>query len=160
MTVVQYNRLSAGFTNRSGRILLKWSNLICAGLFYLCYPVALAILWVRQDVRLTKVILIPAISFVILSGFRKWFNRPRPYEDFGIPPLLKKESKGASFPSRHVFSAFMIAATLGTLTPWCYLLYVPAILLALIRVIGGVHYPLDVIVGARFAVICSLFFLI
>ena len=74
MTVVQYNRLSAGFTNRSGRILLKWSNLICAGLFYLCYPVALAILWVRQDVRLTKVILIPAISFVILSGFRKWFN--------------------------------------------------------------------------------------
>ena len=139
---------------------LKWLNTICAAVFYTVYPASLGILLVRLDARLWKFFLIPAISFVILSIVRKLINRPRPYETLGFVPFLIKESDGCSFPSRHVFSAFVIAASVTTLTPLGWLLYLPALLLALIRVISGVHYPSDVIAGAVFAEIVALFYLL
>ena len=46
-------------------------------------------------------LLIPASGFVILSLFRKKINHPRPYETWGISPLLEKDSSGQSMPSRH-----------------------------------------------------------
>ena len=156
-----YDRLFAPFVKgKYGRNLLKWINLICAGIFYLAYPVCLVILLIGKDSRIVAVVLIPAISFVVLSIFRKLINRPRPYETLGITPLLKKESKGASFPSRHIFSAFLIAATIVTLTPWGYLLYLPAVLLAIVRVVGGVHYPSDAIAGVVCAGLAALFYLV
>ena len=52
-------------------------------------------------------------------------------------------------PSRHVFSAVMIALCVCLVQWWLGLiLLVLALALAAIRVIGGVHYPRDVIVGA------------
>lgn len=143
-----------------GRAVLKWSNLICALFFYTAYPLFLFILFYRQDPFLWRAIAIPAVFFVLLSIFRKWINRLRPYEALEIVPLLKKETSGASFPSRHVFSAFMIAGTIAAINPFGYLLYIPAILLAFIRVIGGVHYPSDVITGAAIALLASLLYLV
>lgn len=161
MTKERYERLFALVkTIPAGESLLHWINLICALIFYTVYPASLAILLIRQDVRLGSVLGIPAIAFVILSIIRKLINRPRPYEAFGLVPLLKKESNGCSFPSRHVFSAFMIAATVMTITPWGALLYFPAILMAAVRVIGGVHYPTDVIAGAIAAELAALFYLL
>ena len=160
MTKEQYERLIAPFTNRFGRVFLRWMNRICAGVFYLAYPISILILLVTHDSRLGKTVFIPAVSFLVLSVFRKWINRPRPYEALDITPLLKRESLGASFPSRHIFSAFMIAATISWLTPWGYLLFVPAGLLAIVRVIGGIHYPSDVIAGAVCGLLPTVFYLI
>ena len=50
--------------------------------------------------------------FVGLSVVRKIINAPRPYEKFDMPPVLEKDTKGKSFPSRHVFSVFIIAMTI------------------------------------------------
>lgn len=160
-SVERYRRISAPLERRKwGRPLLKWSNLFCALIFYFAYPVTLLILLYRCDRFLWRALAVPAVFFVLLSIVRKWINRPRPYETLKIVPLLSRESSGASFPSRHIFSAFIIAATITAVTPWGCLLFVPAILLALIRVVGGVHYPSDVFAGAGIAMLASLFYLL
>jgi len=92
--------------------------------------------------------LLPAIGFCLLSIIRKRINQPRPYEKWAIQPLLDKDTSGKSMPSRHVFSAALISMCL------LYFFWLPGLLclllsagLAAVRVIGGVHYPKDVLVG-------------
>ena len=66
-----------------------------------------------------------------------------------IQPLLVRRKKGQSFPSRHTFSIFMIAMALGYVwMPAGILFLILGALLGSIRVIGGVHFPRDVIAGA------------
>ena len=48
-------------------------------------------------------LLVPASGFILLSVIRKAINWPRPYELGALPPLLEREGKGSSMPSRHVF---------------------------------------------------------
>lgn len=98
---------------------------------------------------LWRVVLIPGAGFVLLSLVRQRFNTPRPYEQWPISPLIAREKTGDSFPSRHVFSATVIAmAALWLDWRWGLPLLMLALLLAVIRVVGGVHYPRDVVVGA------------
>ena len=93
-------------------------------------------------------VLIPASGFVVLSLFRKKINHPRPYETWNISPLLEKDSSGQSMPSRHVFSATIISmACFHAWTLIGIILLICSGLLALVRVLGGVHYPKDVLVG-------------
>lgn len=91
---------------------------------------------------------IPASGFVILSFLRKKINAPRPYEVWEIVPLLDRDSPGQSMPSRHVFSATIIsmACLHASLTMGMICLILSAFL-GLVRVLGGVHYPKDVVVG-------------
>ncbi len=159
MTYVRYQRLTAPIRRHPGLLkALKWSNLGLALLFYICYPIALIWMIASSDIFIFRALLIPGISFVALSVFRALYNRPRPYEALKIQPLLTKETKGKSFPSRHIFSAFMIAATLAFVFPWGWCFFLPAALLAVIRVIAGVHYPSDVIAGAAVALVAAQFF--
>ena len=93
-------------------------------------------------------VFIPASGFVILSFLRKKINNPRPYEEWAINPLLDRDSPGQSMPSRHVFSATIIsmACLHASLTMGMICLTLSAFL-GLVRVLGGVHYPKDVVVG-------------
>ena len=95
-------------------------------------------------------VVVPGASFVLVSIFRYLYNAPRPYDEPGAPePIIKKDSPGKSFPSRHVFSIFIIAVTAFMVQPVSGILIgVAGIVLAVIRVAGGVHYPRDVIAGA------------
>ena len=106
-------------------------------------------------------LLVPASGFVILSLFRKKINHPRPYETWGISPLLEKDSSGQSMPSRHVFSATIISmACLYASPPVGLVCLLFSALLGLVRVLGGVHYPKDVLVGYACGLVWGfLFFL-
>ena len=100
------------------------------------------------DQQVGVYVLIPASGFVILSLFRKKINHPRPYETWDISPLLEKDSSGQSMPSRHVFSATIISmACLHASLPVGLACLLFSALLGLVRVLGGVHYPEDVLVG-------------
>ena len=91
---------------------------------------------------------IPASGFVILSFLRKKINTPRPYEEWDIKPLLDRDSPGQSMPSRHVFSATIISmACLHASLSVGVILLVFSALLGLVRVLGGVHFLKDVVVG-------------
>lgn len=129
--------------------LLSKCNKVLTSLGYLLYPFLVAFLAYTKDSRLFSFILVPGICFVAVSIFRKVFNRPRPYEDPEINALKPREKKGESFPSRHVFSFFIISLLYYPFCPiFCLALLILGCLLAYLRVILGVHYPLDVCVGA------------
>ena len=104
-------------------------------------------------------VFIPASGFVILSFLRKKINAPRPYEEWTIKPLLDRDSPGQSMPSRHVFSATIIsmACLHASLTIGMICLTLSAFL-GLVRVLGGVHYPKDVVVGYICALVWGVIF--
>ena len=113
-------------------------------------------IWGRLWQELIIFLAIPGISFVAVSIFRKCYNAKRPYEIYDFKPLIPKDTIGKSFPSRHVFSIFVIGTTLlyhYTFTG-VLILYMGC-LLAAIRVITGVHFPKDVIVGGLIGILCG-----
>ena len=104
-------------------------------------------------------VFIPASGFVILSLLRKKINAPRPYEVWEIIPLLDRDSPSQSMPSRHVFSATIISmACLHASLSVGVILLVLSALLGLVRVLGGVHFPKDVVVGYMCALVWGVLF--
>ena len=104
-------------------------------------------------------VFVPATGFMILSLLRKKINAPRPYEVWEIVPLLDRDSPGQSMPSRHVFSATIISVAClhASLTMGMICLTLSAFL-GLVRVLGGVHYPRDVVVGYICALVWGVIF--
>lgn len=130
--------------------LLCYANLILAGSVYIAYPVLLGVLLVHKDSVLARAIIVPLDSFIILSVVRAFINRKRPYELYECASAIHKDKKGKSFPSRHVFSVFVIATTflgVGCTLAGAILLFV-GVCIAAVRVYCGVHFLSDVIAGA------------
>ena len=138
---------------------IHMANKACTLIMYVSYPCLLLYLLMTKNVFFVRVLLVPAISFVLLSVGRKVFNRPRPYEVFDVPSVIKKDTKGKSFPSRHVFSACIIAMTFLLASPWTWIglvFMVVTIVLAIVRVVSGVHFISDVIAGIAVGVLAAL----
>lgn len=153
-----YETISKPFrSERAKRSLV----LIDKGLVALVAIVFIGIaLWlvVHQDERAVRYMIVCAISFVALSALRAKIDRPRPYEAFDISPIILKKTQGKSFPSRHIFSATVIACALLWLNAWLGLAGFAAMAaIAIVRVVGGVHYPSDVVAAAVFGINCGMF---
>lgn len=133
------------------------ANKVLTYLGYAVYPLLIAILLATGDSFALRALLVPAIAFVAVSLARKAINRPRPYETLCINPVIKKNTQGKSMPSRHAFSMAMIALTwLYWCPPVGMVLIVATIAMAIVRVLGGVHYPSDVLVGILVALACAI----
>lgn len=106
--------------------------------------------------QLVRFVLVPAVTFVAGSAVRARLNAPRPYEILHLPPIAHKDTKGKSFPSRHVFSAAVISAALFYLHPHLGFLFMAvAVLQAVNRVLLGVHWLRDVVAGLLFGWLCG-----
>ena len=112
---------------------------------------------VRADFACALVtVLVAAVSFVGVSLYRHKKNAPRPYEIYDFYECAPKDKTGHSFPSRHVFSAFVIATL--ALPDMLYVaipLYALGICLAICRVLLGLHFIRDVVWGAVIGVLCG-----
>lgn len=94
---------------------------------------------------------LPALCFGVVTLLRVLIKRPRPYEKAGagIDAINKKDTVGNSMPSRHVASAFVIAMVfLAESTLFGVIALCVSILIAALRVLEGVHYPSDALIGA------------
>ena len=95
-----------------------------------------------------------------VSAMRFLLDVKRPYEIFDLAPFeaMKRERKaGKSFPSRHVFSAFLI----GTLVlfysvPLGIVTLLVGAFIAAERVMLGIHFPEDVICGGIIGIASGL----
>lgn len=132
-------------------------NNVITHLIYTIYPIVLVLLLSYKDPLFLKVLLVPLISFILVSLYRNHINAPRPYEVNDTEPIISKHSKGRSFPSRHVFSAFVIATTLFFVSKVLGIfLIIAGVGLAILRVIGGVHFKRDVIAGALIGILSGI----
>ena len=141
--------------------LLRAFNRLMTVVMPIVYLILLVITYLQEGLgkQVWIYLFIPASGFVILSFLRKKINAPRPYEVWEIVPLLDRDSPGQSMPSRHVFSATIIsmACLHASLAVGVILLLLSAIL-GLVRVLGGVHYPKDVLVGYACGLVWGVIF--
>lgn len=158
MTKETYLRLSAPFKkNIALRQAFVCTDFGLTGLVYLSYPVLLAVLFFTKDIRFWRCLFVPAVSFLAVSGLRKLVNAQRPYDKLHFRPLLNKNKHGESFPSRHVFSVFVISmAFYYTCLPIGIVLTAVGVLMAVVRVVGGVHFPHDVLAGAAIGILSGV----
>ena len=125
---------------------------------YLLYLGLLAWLaWHAMWAQLGVTAVVPAAAFVAGTALRVAIDRPRPYKKYGFAPLFPKDKTGQSMPSRHCFSAAAIAAAVWyVLPPVGAVLAVLAIIIAISRVITGVHFVSDVLAGLAFGLVFAV----
>ncbi len=94
------------------------------------------------------------VYFVLKNGLRR--NRPQAALQ-NFRSIITPSDK-FSFPSGHTSAAFMMATLLGYyLPPLMILLYCWAALVGFSRVVLGVHFPTDTLVGAILGISTALF---
>lgn len=132
------------------------ANKLLSVLVYLAYIAMIATLLLTRDGRLWRALIVPAVVFLGGTVLRAVINAPRPYEVYRTPALVKKDRSGQSFPSRHVFSASILAVCgFWLCPPLGIVLGVIVLLLAPIRVLCGVHFIKDVVAGAALGTIAG-----
>ena len=157
-----YDHIAGNIENKPFLLsLLRTFNRFMTVVMPMIYLTLLATTYLQQGFgkQILMYVFIPASGFVILSFLRKKINAPRPYEEWTIKPLLDRDSPGQSMPSRHVFSATIISMACfhASLSVGVILLVLSAFL-GLVRVLGGVHYPKDVVVGYMCALVWGVIF--
>ena len=134
------------------------ANKLCEVAVYLSYPIFLFLLIINKNLYCLRSVLVCGIGVVLLSLFRRYINAERPYEKYDFSPLVKKETKGNSFPSRHVFSAAVIGMSiLPIYVFWGGTVLFFAVLMGIIRVALGLHFIQDSRAGLFIGIIIGLF---
>lgn len=128
------------------KVISKISSILCSFVFLAQLAV---LLFKGEYVYAIKISLAAGIGFVTVTVIRHFINAPRPYEIRSFYKVKPREKEGKSFPSRHAYSAFVIA-TLAWL--WHPAISVATLLFALLvcisRVLVGIHFIRDVVCGA------------
>ena len=158
MNAQQYRAVIGWFNARPAAKKVLWAVSIGAvAAVYLLYLGLLAWLaWHRMG-QLWPALVVPASAFVVGTLVRKLIDRPRPYTALGFTPLFPKDKTGQSMPSRHCFSAAAIAATVWyVLPPLGAVLAVLAVIIAVSRVVTGVHFVSDVLAGLAFGLVFAV----
>lgn len=164
MTAEQYEPLHRWFNGHPAvKGLVLWLDRWLPLVPFVSYAVLLCLLNVRLVrlcalrqagaldlmLEIARAILIPGLTFWFCTILRARLNRPRPYQQPGFTPLVPKSTKGCSFPSRHAFSAAVLATVWLYFYPaagWCMVAVALAICIG--RVLTGVHHIRDVAAGA------------
>lgn len=158
MNAEQYSAVINWFQARpAAKNALRLVSRGSVALVYLEYLGLLAWLaWHRMG-QFWPALVVPAAAFVVGTLVRRIIDRPRPYTALGFTPLFPKDKPGQSMPSRHCFSAAAIAgAAWFVIRPLGLALAVLAVVIAVCRVVTGVHYISDVLAGLAFGAVFAV----
>ena len=158
MTELQYKRISESICRRKyGKLLIKMLDNLITFMIFISYPLLIVYSYFFSKTELIELVVVPLASFVAVSLFRNVVNAKRPYEVYDFEPIIDKDTKHHSFPSRHVFSAFMVGmAYMQISARGAVDIFILGALLAVLRVFGGVHFIKDVICGAVIGIALGL----
>ena len=117
------------------------------------WGVMVAWLWLMQGLSysfsMLYLLMSASLGTLIYKILKIKTIRPRPYQVHQVILLGERPLDHFSFPSGHTLHAVMATTLMGFVQPIMLWLMLPfTILVALSRVILGLHYPSDVIVGA------------
>lgn len=119
----------------------------------------------KEAFQVLGTVCMTVIVVALLTGITKeWVARLRPGNNEEINTLIRilKSPAGYSFFSGHASSSFSITTSvflfLRPYLKWSWLFFIWPIAFALSRIYVGVHYPLDLLVGAGVGILFALFF--
>ena len=116
---------------------------------------AATLVWVYQYGRwrwlLVGLMAVAITDPLVAQVLKPIFARPRPCVDLYWLVTPYGCGSGFSLPSGHAATTFALAAAIGA--PWFWAL---AVVVALSRVVIGVHYPTDVVAGAAVGILVGM----
>lgn len=138
--------------SQSQRIALFFKTISRLGDGPFWYVMLLSV-WTKQGLayglNILYLVVMGSIGTLIYKFLKNKTTRPRPYQVHQVIVLGERPLDHFSFPSGHTLHAVMVTITLGYIQPLLLILMLPfTILVALSRMVLGLHYPSDVIVGA------------
>lgn len=136
----------------------KWISTVSALFVAIGFIYVLAVLAIFEEYpTFLKAAIAAATGYVAVTLVRKLIDAPRPYELLDFYTVPPKNKKGRSFPSRHVFSAFCIATlTYSLATPISIVSLVLGVVIAVSRVLLGIHFVRDVVCGALIGILTGI----
>jgi len=143
-------RLNSGVGIRPVRNLFRLVSRLGDGVFWYSAMLALIATHGRPGLAIAlRMLAAGTIGLILYKLLKSGTTRPRPYEVLadiraGIAPL-----DACSFPSGHTLHAVAFTVVGVSAMPALAWVFVPfALLVALSRVVLGLHYPSDVLAGA------------
>lgn len=144
-----YRRINAYFEKRpeSDRVLRRIGKILTTA-FYLSYFGLCLWLFLTDRKKLVRVLAVPSACYGTGTLIRAAINAPRPAD---LMPETKRDGAkrgGKGFPSRHCFSASVIAAAFAWINPAAgAAAAAAALVMAVQRVLEGEHFIRDTIAG-------------
>lgn len=143
-------RLNSYSTKKQVALFFKWISRAGDGIFW--YSMLLVALLIEGWSALTPVAITcgtALVGLIIYKSLKHKTVRPRPYQVHQVIILGERPLDHFSFPSGHTLHAVLFTVLLGYF--YHYMLFIMApfmLLVALSRMVLGLHYPTDVIIGA------------
>ena len=137
----------AAALKRLSRLSVVWTAVV----FGLCF---LGLL-LKSTMHGCTFLILSGVPFLTVTLVRRLVDVPRPYDVYEMPKGFCTCGKkaGRSFPSRHVFSAFVIGTlALAISLPLGIITLALGCALAFCRVLLGIHFVRDVVYGALIGV--------
>lgn len=112
-----------------------------------------AIMWLLQGpqytIQVLYIVTFSSIGTLIYKILKTKTVRPRPYQVHQVIRIGERPLDHFSFPSGHTLHAVMAMILIGYVQPLLLFIMLPfTVLVALSRMVLGLHYPTDVLVGA------------
>lgn len=138
--------------SHSQRVALFFKTISRLGDGSFWYAMLLCV-WLMQgwgySLQILYLMLAGSVGTLIYKFLKHKTTRPRPYQVHQVIVLGERALDHFSFPSGHTLHAVMVTMTLGYIQPILLGIMLPfTVLVALSRMVLGLHYPSDVIVGA------------
>lgn len=151
-------RLNAGVGVAPVRVLFRLASRLGDGVFWYSVMLVLSITQGRPGLEVTlRLLAAGMIGFAVYKLLKSGTSRPRPYRVLagiraGIAP-----PDAFSFPSGHTLHAVAFTLVAVSYFPALAWVLVPfTLLVALSRVVLGLHYPSDVLAGAALGALVAL----